>query len=1509
MMHSRTPALFKATGPARAGSVSPGARWTTLLLAATVWLGGQSAPPATEPAEDESAAARRPAKGDGEPAAPLVDVDGSVEDRLHEIARWVQEKRYDEAQEALHALMASPSKAALHAVPGDVRRYETTLEAAARLLGTFPDEALDLYCKRHDLAAAKRFDEARQRPDEGALLSVGRRYFHTPSGGRAMALAAAIAFDRADHLRAAAIWERLYREHRRLGAGRAMLLAKAAVAWRLGGSDARAAALLRELKDRHAGAEAAVAGQRTSLAGFVEKALSQEPNTAMTPPRPVADWASLAGSPHSVAVSPDCDAAPLPIWTDAEPARAGFLRDLLGIAAGEAPAGDHDVSVVLDAGRVRVRRAVTGQSDVRFDLPPLVHPVVVGGVLLCRREAGVVATSLESGKELWRTRRLPVHGGGRDGPVHPQFALAGDMGRYALTAGDGRLYTVCGFSSSGQRAHRSADGDPFGGSDGSTLTALAVRPDGADAVWEVGNGKGDGESLRQTKYLAAPTLHEGRLHVLGRRGNRYLAMCLDAARGTLLWETPLGVVPMRGGATMTWQQVWALEVTTERGSPPAVADGTVFHTTNAGIVAALDAATGSPLWAHRYDSHVSGPADRPSGADLQGQAIRVATLRRPYPPVNPLVVTQGRVLCLPCDGNAVLALHARTGELLWRRDRGGQQDLTAVDDSAVLLSGPDLAVLSVRDGAVRHRWTSDVLGRPAVAPGSIVAAGVGGLLRVDLAGGTVARRPLAGDADAVLGRLVSSGGRLVAVNASGASVYADYDTAWRMVQSALLAAPHPARRAELALRAGMLALASDHLDDAVRQLTLAADGAGKAGAGQVAGRAADLLFEAYMRQFRSAGDKPEARAHIDQASRYASTPARRERVLLERVRLDERLGRADQAVRCAQAAAADQADRWRAGGGSSLTEYFAARRELARLIGKHGDGAYAAFDANLSAAMDQAAGRGDPNADELIAIHRRWPLARRSGEALLLAADGLFRRATASSQPDPKLAMRAARTVAEAGGLPREETRVAALAAQLVMDLRLRPNLAAARAAELGAVKPATPVRFGPYAGTVGDLLARAAQAGRRPLPPHDPEFADIGPPLRLADESATGPAVALHDAGGQVLRLGDRVFISSREAVTCLDAQRGGLDAAALWTVGLAPLGDPAERLGQLSSDGRLLAVLDRGSLVAVDVLSGKERHRVRLDWLGPRGWVRAAGDGDWLVLADETGLLTCLDIRDGKRPWRLRLPRLGIRTLTACSAVLLAGDSDDGRHVFCDIRTGRVLAEARPRDARGRVAAALLTPDALAVTLDDDGTVQVRDVRPGPDGLALTGKWDAADWRPLACGGRFAAFRSGAGDGRVRVLDMADPGRPIDLRAGDDPNRLPLPVRAVFSGDRAVLLHAAEVRGGELTAPGLAAFELPSGKRLWNRALAATPADACRITPPCLHGGFLGLTVLSADGTRTVRACVIRVEDGEVIDCPMAAAQTGRAWPPAGSPIPLNGWVLVPHQAGLTCFVSAQP
>jgi outer membrane protein assembly factor BamB len=1455
------------------------------------------------PADEPST--KKDAESETAAALQLLDVDKHAEDRMREIAQWVQEKRYDEAEQALHALMTAEAKPPLYPRQGDSRQYGTTTAAAAGFLATAPEELLDLYCKRHDLAAGNLFEESRRKLDESALRSVGERYFHTPHGGRALALAAALAFDTGDHLAAAALWERLYREHRRPPADRATLLAKAAAAYHLGGLRQKAAALLQQLKEHHAASQALVSGQKTSLAACLEKALAGKAEIAVPPVQPVGDWLSLAGSPRSVAVAAAADPTPVPIRSEGEAARRKFLEELFGAGA---PADRPTVSVAQEGGWVRFRRLDSGQPPLTFALSPLIHPVTLQGMVLCRREAAVVATSLESGLELWRTRGLPMHGEGEGLGTGLDLlsAVVGDMGRYALTLGDGKVYTVCKFNRMGRHAPRQGGGERAAESDGASLVALHVNRDGAEAVWEIGNGKGGHELLRQAKVLAAPTFCEGRLYVLARQENRYHAMCLDAAHGTLLWETPLGLVPMRGGAAVSWQQACALEATTERGSPPAVADGMAFFTTNAGVIVALAAATGAPVWAHQYDSHVSGPALGPSTVNLQGQTIRIWTQQRPCWPVNPLIVAQGRVVCLPCDSNVALALDTQTGQMVWQLNREEQQDLTALDDSTLLLSGPGLLILRLRDGSVQRRCPGRLLGRPAVTSGAVFASGEGSIVRFDLARGVLEELQVAGT-DAVLGRMLLAGGRLVAANAAGLSIYADYDTAWRAARTAFDQAKEASKRAALALSAGRLALFADRLDDAAAQLTAAAAEARKADDAKTGASARSLLCETRLRQFRAAGAKEDAIRYLDQAAPLAAAPAEREQVLLERVRYHERLGRPGEAARCAQAAVARQADPWRTGAAATLQEYILARRELARLILDHGETVYAPFETELSGPLDQALAKQNP--DDLVAVFRRWPCSRRSGAALLTAADILVREAVSASPPGVELAMKASRILSEASQDFREETRLNARAAKAVIDLRFRPLLAGVVAAELSAAPPAIPVRFGGFSGTVGDLIAQAKEIRQRPLPPTDPQFGALAFPLSLAYETRTGAVTVLCDASGEPVRLADRLFLCVGRDLTCLDTRLNDPENGKLWTLELPQRVAADQRVGQISADSRRLAVLDKGTLSVLDALSGKPLLQTRLDWLGPRGWTRAAGEGDWLALADEKDQIKCLKITDGQTLWGFRSSNFHADTLTVAQGLLFATDQGRCRHLCWDLRTGRLLAEYGGPGRKGSGFSAMLAPDGLVVTWDADGAVAVLDVRTPEGGEGRSVKLERAEWRWIGAGSRFVGLKPGAGAGGVRVLDLADIQRAIELKINDGAGQARQPVRMNFLGYRAILLYASEVHGEDLTAPGLAAFELPGGRKIWDRALAPAASGPCRVTKPSLYGDLISLAVTSRDGSQPTRRCVVAVAAGELFDCSTVADPPRPSSGAPGNPVVLNGRVLVSDPAGLICLVSAKP
>jgi outer membrane protein assembly factor BamB len=1464
------------------------AHWRRAMLA--FLMGCALAAAQTRPATDRADQDDDPPQSEPVRAVSLqiVDLDRPVEDRLREVAQWLADKRYDESIDALHVLMTSQEKMGLQSASGDGRRYCGSVEAAARIIGSLPDEALDLYGRRHGLAAQGLLEAARAKRDEASLVAAGERYFHTPAGGQALAEAAAVAYDRGEYLKAAGLWERLYREHRRLKVDRPMLLTKAAIAYHLADLPSKAEALRQRLKELHATAEARIAGQPTSLAAFLDKALATPPPSALTPPRALPNWPALAGSASGVATVADLDPAPVPLCTIVDPRRAGA-------APATTRASDSALRIALADGRLLAGKPVPGLPDTRFDLPPLVHPVADAGVLLVRQDDAIAAFSLQTRKELWRTPSLPVyHEAAEADAAGAQRALAGDMGHYALTLGDGRAYALARLSPVGRRAYRLSDADRAADVDGSMLAAISVKPEGPSLAWEIGRGKGDCDFLRQAKYLSVPTFDDGRLYLLARLGNRYHAVCLNAARGTLHWQSPLGVVPFRGGATMSGPQVYALEVATERGSPPAVAGGMVVLTTNAGIVAALDATSGASLWAHRYDSRVSGPASGPTTIDLQGQAIRMATLRQPYPPINPVILAQGRAICLPCDSDAAISLDARTGELLWRQPRQDQQDLTALDDRTVLLSGPDWLVLRAGSGSLLHREPAGVLGRPAVTSAGVLACDRGALARLDTARKVVALKRVAGEA--LLGNALVADGQLVTANSAGLSVFSNHEVARAMLRARADAAAQPLERARTAYLAGTLAASADHLDDAATQLALCVDEASKAGDPTFAGRARSCLFEVHMRQVARGGDPRAIERYLDLAASRAITPAQRRQALAARIGHQEKLNKPAEAIALAQSVLEARAADWQAGRSFALVEYLTASAELQRLLRAHGAQGYWAHDSKM--ADSRARARAQGNVDELVAASRRWPAATQSADALLDAAQILLRRATATARVDVAMAAGASRLAAEAANSARDDVRARAAAALSIVDLRCRPNLAAARAGQL-AVHPATqPVRFGDFDGTIRDLIGRCDAMRSRPLAPDDADFRILAAPLSFVFRAPAG-LVALRDTRGQVLRAGERLWLVGPRRLLCLDTQRNSFDHAQVWSLDLPSFGPDDRCVGQLSEDGRRLAILRRSGLLMLDAATGKPLHQASLDWLGPRGWVRAAGHGDWLALLDDGGRVLGLKLSDGKVAWTHRSSRFDAGGLTARGDLLLLTDAGRGRHVCLDMRTGRVLTEATAR-GRDSIGGATLTPEGLLLSWDNGGGLAVDDPRAGTS--YSTDAWRGAEWQVLGAGRRYVGLCAGA---RVAVLDLADIQRPLDLRL--EGSRPPRPLAIDFTGDRALLLTADDAGGDGLTNPTVAAFELPSAKLLWRAPVGSPSATACRAVEMEIQGNVAAIASTPLDDSRAARHLVLRLEDGQAYDC--AQAMDDGVLFASQLPIVLNGRMLVLTSEGLACLASLRP
>lgn len=465
-----------------------------------------------------------------------------------------------------------------------------------------------------------------------------------------------------------------------------------------------------------------------------------------------------------------------------------------------------------------------------------------------------------------------------------------------------------------------------------------------------------------------------------------------------------------------WMSRW-----TEQGSPPAVAGGRVYVTTNAGLICCLAADSGQPIWSYQYEvANRPRPYARPMPASETGAF--------PYPP-NPIILTEGLVICLPADSEQVVALASESGEPVWDTDRLKQHDLTALGGQRLLLSGGNLIVLRTRDGttAFAQRDVDEIVGRPAISADSVIASGRGRLFRLDLKTYTVSRTPVF-DEVGLLGRLVGAEGRLVAANAAGVCVYFAYQDAWKVLGRMLEAAGRSTtdrfkvrlKRGQFAMLAGELAQAREEFQAAEAQ----------------ADAVTDQNLKGVLRMWRHrlavhcaelATDDTAAGRFLQEAGSLTSGPASEAELLLRQMRYHEKFGHFPEAAQMAQTLAekfaetpvhdvavapAAGAPAWPNDDDPTAEGYVLGQREVARIIATHGKEAYAAFDALAAKALQTA----DP--DALIAAQTRYPHSAWADRLLLAAAEGLYRSAAAGPPTGRKALARAAPHWARSGTTP-----------------------------------------------------------------------------------------------------------------------------------------------------------------------------------------------------------------------------------------------------------------------------------------------------------------------------------------------------------------------------------------------------------------------------------------------------------------------------------------------------------
>ncbi len=679
----------------------------------------------------------------------LVNVDEEMGEYIKDAEKMIARKDYADAIEILQILLDRPGQC--FAPTEDPRCFITLTARVNEVIGQLPPEGMKLYRRLYDIKAGRMFRAASERFDESALRDIACRYFHTSFGGKALNLLGGIMFDRGEFSQAARCWQRILSSLG--GREEAVLLAKIAVAYHFTGDADRSTEAMKLLIGKHPKTRAVIGSKEQNIASFARRVLAGSV--------PFADsirakgWPSLAGAPDSTAVMSPCKPVMDRRWTvPGGDIRANpDIKAALGLTSVTFQLIPKSARVRLNAGRIRFT-LWTGSGARRLSVPPLIHPVVTGTTVLYRSAESVFAHDLTTGEKLWESkdfslfRRIPKASTYRPTPME-------ERGLWTLTAGGGRVFAVGEFFPARESRAR---GRNLQSKDTSVLAALSVNGEGC-LLWRIGQGEGNTDVVRGGKFLAAPTFVAGRLYTLVKYKSAHYLVCLDAENGAVVWESLIGQMPIHTlfNAVMVYMP--------DEGSAPAVAGGRVFVVTNKGVIVAFDADTGRPTWAYQYESNKELVLKREKTIGA------LAMLSSPHAP-NPVVVTEGRVYCLPADCDKLLALRTDTGRLEWSIDRKKLGNLTALGNSRLLLSGKGLRIIDAATG--KEVWTakkvSGVHGRPAVTTDAILASGKGEIVRVSLKDFSVTRLPVK-QPDAILGNLICVDGKLIAANAAGVSAY------------------------------------------------------------------------------------------------------------------------------------------------------------------------------------------------------------------------------------------------------------------------------------------------------------------------------------------------------------------------------------------------------------------------------------------------------------------------------------------------------------------------------------------------------------------------------------------------------------------------------------------------------------------------------------------------------------------------------------------------------------------
>ena len=737
-----------------------------------------------------------------------------------------------------------------------IPRWISVKFEANNLLGSMPEEGLDVYEQRFGAPAKNKLQAAKANSDRELLAEVAQRYLHTKAGIEANDLLATYFMDRGQFFMAALRFEKMFAMNPERVKVDDLTLFKAALSYRRAGDTKNADSLWRKLEARMRDLGGLKIGGEVVATSKLRDIMEETPRPESSSPY---DWPYVRGNETNSA-----QARGSPPLLDV----TLFHRDLINEKSAD---GDDEEAPVAKA---QLDNAIHKQASlVNTPVLPGSFPIAANNLLIYRSYYDVRAVYIQdeknskgeiepAGSIAWKSIPLdgalakvlqtnnlaPTLGGWLTGFYDPagfNHLIYENTLNGTLSTDHQNVYAIDDLSipapSSHFQSHIWNNPSQVGQEVKplvlqNTLNAFKLRT--GNLIWQLGPGnKGTKDDpFAESHFLGAPISVGGKLYVLnekntGPMGDGELRLvCIDPNKMESK-SKPTVIEPIQSLGSVTLQSRITHDPTRRLYAVHlGYGEGILVCPTNAGEVLGVDILSRSLAWAYPYRDQM--PQNVPFAMN-QAQILRggfggivqnVGTTSVANWHSAPPVIQDGKVVFTAPDANSVHCINLRDGTPVWKKKQS-ENDLylAGVFDGKVLIVGKSaVRALSLQDG--RQLWylsTGDLPSGQGVASQNIYYLPLkkGEIMAIDIEKGQIKAHNRAKTGNFSPGNLVFYEGTVISQTPTQIVAYPQLVSRLQMAQAGVQADPNNplklVERGELYIADGQVQKAVDDLEKAL----------------------------------------------------------------------------------------------------------------------------------------------------------------------------------------------------------------------------------------------------------------------------------------------------------------------------------------------------------------------------------------------------------------------------------------------------------------------------------------------------------------------------------------------------------------------------------------------------------------------------------------------------------------------------------------------------------------------